>query len=81
MDLFYVKKISWVYLYFIVSGFSWKFVPSKYTRPPREFRVYGNEIRQTVLDNFLVPFETMKRDSKKTKLYQSKITKFWSTNK
>ena len=65
----------------LFSGFSWKFVPSKYTRPPREFRVYGNEIRQTVLDNYLVPIEIMKRDSKKKKLYQSKIKKFWRPSK
>ncbi len=60
-----------------VSGFSWKFVPSKFIRPPKEFRVYGNEVRQTLMDNFLVPSEKLKRKGKKKRMYQSRITKYF----
>ncbi len=67
---------------YFVSGFSWKFVPSKFVPPPKEFRIYGNEVRQTVLDNFLVPIESLKGKKKKQKssskkLLQSEITKFF----
>ena len=41
-------------------GIPWKFVPSKYTRPPKEFRIYGNVVRQTVLDNFVVRLDKCK---------------------
>jgi hypothetical protein len=62
----------------LFSGVTWKFVPSKFTRPPKEFRVYGNEIRQTVLDNFLVPQKVLKGKEKKKKIiYQSRITQFF----
>ncbi len=64
----------------IFSGVAWKFVPSKFTRPPKEFRVYGNEVRQTVLDNFLVPRNLLKGKSKKKKIYQSRITQFFKWN-
>ena len=65
-------------IFIFVAGFSWKFVPSKFTRPPKEFRIYGNETRQTLLDNFLVPIEEVRNKKKTSKrLYQSRITKFF----
>ena len=34
-------------------GRRWKFVPKRFLSPPREFkRLYGNEMRQTTLENF-----------------------------
>ena len=59
------------------SGFSWKFVPSKFAAPPKEFRIYGNVIRQTVLDNFLVPMKNSRGKGNKRRLYQSRITKYF----
>jgi len=58
----------------------WKFVPSKFVPPPKEFRIYGNEMRQTVIDNFLVPIvnaEKRKNKKRKTMLRQSRITTFF----
>ena len=52
----------------------WKFVPLKFVKPPKEFRVYENEVRQTVLENFVVPMKTI---VKKKNVYQSRITKFF----
>ena len=54
-------------------------MPSKYVRPPKEFRIYGNVIRQTVIDNFLVPLANVKNGKiKKSKtLRQSRITKYF----
>jgi hypothetical protein len=46
---------------FQISGVKWKFVPSKFTRPPKEFLIYGNVIRQTVLDNFVVKMDKGKQ--------------------
>ena len=40
-------------LFFVFTGFAWSFVPRKFVRPPKEFLIFGNEIRQTVLDNFV----------------------------
>jgi len=36
----------------LFSERKWKFLPSKFVRPPNEFLIYGNVMRQTVLDNF-----------------------------
>ena len=47
---------NWV-IFFVITGYQWKFLPSKFTRPPKEFRIYGNEMRQTVLDTFVVTIE------------------------
>ncbi len=78
------NKLSWNQLWFsrvlFFSGVSWKFVPSKFRRPPKEFLIYGNEIRQTTLDNFLVPVENLKKKSKGKRLYQSRITKYFKWN-
>jgi hypothetical protein len=39
---------------FFIKG-KFKFVPSKFVRPPKEFRaLYGANIRQTVLESFFV---------------------------
>ena len=61
----------------VISG--WKFVPSKFVRPPKEFRIYGNTVRQTVLENFLIPIvmSDSKVVVKKKKMYQPCITKFF----
>ena len=50
--------------YLFVAGFRWKFVPSKFTPPPKEFRIYGNVLRQTVIDNFVV---SLKRENSNEK--------------
>jgi hypothetical protein len=55
-------------------------VPSKFVRPPKEFRIYGNPMRQTVLENFLVPLESLKKHRKKF-MYQSRITKYFKPSK
>ena len=54
-------------------------MPSKYLRPPKEFRIYGNAIRQTVIENFLVPLANVKNGKvkKRKTLRQSCITKFF----
>jgi hypothetical protein len=54
-----------------------KFVPSKFVKPPKEFRIYGNVIRQTLIDNFVVPIETIKKKKGTKVLRQSRITKFF----
>ena len=56
----------------------WKFVPLKFVRPPKEFRFMGNSVRQTVLENFVVPVKSVK---KKKVIYQSRITKFFQNVK
>jgi len=39
----------------ILGQSRFRFVPSKFTRPPVEFRkLYGSNIRQTVLESFFV---------------------------
>ena len=48
-------------------------------RPPKEFRIYGNEVRQTLIDNFVVPVNRGSKLPKKKKkaLYQTRITKYF----
>ena len=59
----------------------WKFVPSKFVPAPKEFRIYGNEVRQTLIDNFVIPVSSrslMKKKKKEKKvMYQSRITKYF----
>ena len=40
-------------VFLLFAGRVWKFVPRKFIRPPKEFLIYGNEVRQTVIDNFV----------------------------
>ena len=40
-------------VFLLFAGRVWKFVPRKFIRPPKEFLIYGNEVRQTVMDNFV----------------------------
>lgn len=64
-------------LRFVIAGL--KFVPSKFVPPPKEFRIYGNVIRQTLIDNFVVPIDSVKKGRKRKKkiMYQSRITQFF----
>jgi hypothetical protein len=41
-------------LLLLFLGCQWKFVPRKFVRPPKEFLIYGNEVRQTVLDHYVI---------------------------
>ena len=56
----------------------WKFVPLKFVKPPKEFRIMGNSVRQTVMENFVVPIKSVK---KKKLVYQSRINKFFQNVK
>ena len=48
---FSANLILTFYIKFV--GKRWKFVPKRFLSPPREFkRLYGNELRQTTLENF-----------------------------
>ncbi len=38
----------------IIMGKHWKFVPKWFLSPPREFKyLYGSEVRQTTMENFI----------------------------
>jgi hypothetical protein len=48
----YGANSFFIFLYFVGKL---KFVPSKFVRPPKEFRkLYGPNIRQTVIESFFV---------------------------
>ena len=49
-------------------------MPLKFVKPPKEFRIYGNVVRQTLLDDIVVP---LKNIPKKKIIYQSRITQFF----
>ena len=53
-------------------------MPLKFVKPPKEFRIMGNSVRQTVMENFVVPMKSVK---KKKLVYQSRINKFFQNVK
>jgi hypothetical protein len=66
----------------LLLGQRWKFVPKRFLSPPREFKkLYGNELRQTTLDNFfgISKNENVKvsKVEKKKKLIQLNIDAFF----
>jgi len=74
-----------VLLNFFVGKRKLTFVPRKFVSPPREFRfLYGPEIRQTVLDNFVVVAKEPTIQiivKKKPKLVQRSISSFFPKRK
>ncbi len=76
IEVFYCREIDLFESFCLISG--WKFVPSRFVPPPKEFRIFGNVSRQTVMENFTVPLDVLKRGKRrKSYMYQSRITKYF----
>ena len=65
----------------IIIGKRWKFVAKRFLSPPREFKIlYGKEVRQTTMDNFVSitrnVFPVVNVEKKKQVYVQSSILKY-----
>ena len=70
----------------IIVGKRWKFVPKRYLSPPREFKkLYGTELRQTTMDNFVsvskLVFPIVNVEKKEKLFIQSSILNFVKSKK
>jgi|FrelakmetLWP11LW_1041352.scaffolds.fasta_scaffold27781_1 hypothetical protein len=70
---------------FVLGRTKLQFVPRKFVCPPKEFRMlYGPEIRQTLLDNFVSNVSSRQQSvavKKKPKIVQSLISTFFQSKK
>jgi hypothetical protein len=96
MQIRCLKVFCYYLLYELISGLQiffnlflgrskHQFVPRRFVIPPKEFRIlYGPEVRQTVLDHFLVkisPRRQVGTVKKKPKKVQSLISSFFQSKK
>ena len=70
------------YCNLIIVGKRWNFVPKRFRSPPREFKyLYGSEVRQTMMDNFVKITKrecpVVKREKKEKIYVQSNIKKYF----
>jgi hypothetical protein len=70
------------YCNLIIVGKRWNFVPKRFRSPPREFKyLYGSEVRQTTMDNFVKITKrecpVVKREKKEKIYVQSNIKKYF----
>lgn len=72
-------------LFFVIGRKKLEFVPRRFVCPPREFRLlYGPELRQSTISNFVVKVEKLKNSNpviKKRSVVQSKISSYFSVRK
>ena len=69
-----------------ILGKHWKFVAKRFLSPPREFKMlYGSELRQTTMENFVTVskfvYPVVKVIKKEKKFVQTSIVKFMKSNK
>lgn len=72
-------------LLFLIGRTKLQFVPRRFVIPPKEFRcLYGPEIRQSLIDNFVVNVRGRKQvkiAKKKTKIVQTIIPHYFQCKK